>query len=353
MNRTITWRALLIPLSWLYGGAVILRSALFRTGLLPREKVNVPVISVGNLTAGGTGKTPLVERIVEYIIQRGHRVAVVSRGYGRQSKGVVIVSDGKRLLADSVTGGDEPVQIARRCPTAIVVVGEWRVSAARTAIQNCGATVVVLDDGFQHRYLERDMDVLVIDTRKDLIHEPMLPAGMRREPLFGIRRATLLAFSKVEYGSIGWAEGLRRWNDGPVVAFRHATHAVLSANDHHELHLEEFRGKKVYAFSGIGDHEGFLDSLTEAGFDVGGNQRFGDHHRFTVEDADRIIDNARRAGASLLVTTEKDLMRVESDAGVRQSLQRIPLCYPRVSIEILSGGNELFRRIDDLLPEAG
>jgi len=345
-------RTALLPVSWLYGGAVLLRSQLFALGLLPKEKAGAPVISVGNLTAGGTGKTPLVERIVEHLLQRDHRVAVVSRGYGRATRGVVVVSDGKRILVDSTAGGDEPVQIARRCPDAIVVVGEWRVQAARKAVQDLGATVIVLDDGFQHQYLDRDLDILVVDTRKDLIREPLLPAGMRREPMSGIRRADLLAFSKVEYGSRGWATGLRRWYDGPEVAFRHATHAVMAATDHRELQQKDYQGKKVFAFSGIGDHDGFLESLADAGFSIAGDQRFPDHHRFSHVDADALIERARNSDAALLVTTEKDVSRILADARVRRSMQRMPLCYTRVSIEILSGGNDLFKRIDDLVPQA-
>jgi len=207
----------------------------------------------------------------------------------------------------------------------------------------------VLDDGFQHRYLERDIDILVVDTRGDVMREPLLPAGRRRELLSGIRRATLLAFSKVEYGSFGWAAGLRRWYNGPEIAFRHAPMGVHMATDHREMQRREYGDKDAFAFSGIGDHESFLDALGEAGFTLKGNRRFRDHHRFTPAEADALVDEARRAGATLLVTTEKDLMRILADEQVRTSLLRLPLCYMRLTIEILSGGMEMFNTIDELV----
>ena len=352
MNTGDTVRKLLLPLSWMYGAVIGMRNFLFSAGLIHTTDVGVPVISVGNITVGGTGKTPLVERIVDHLVQRGHRVAVVSRGYGRESRGVVVVSDGTEVRADAITGGDEPVQIARRFPDVRVVVGERRVEAAREAVKNLGAEVIVLDDGFQHRYIARDIDIVVVDTRGDLTREPLLPAGRRREFLSGIRRATLLAFSKVEYGSFGWASALRRWYDGPEVAFRHAHQAVHLASDHREMHRREYSDKDSFAFSGIGDHTSFVEALGESGFTIKGDRRFRDHHRFTPQEADELVDEARMTGASLLVTTEKDLMRILADDRVRMSLQRIPLCYIRLTIEILSGGNEMFRRIDDLVGTA-
>lgn len=349
MSNGATVRKLLLPLSWLYGAAVGVRNFLFTTGILGTTNVGVPVISVGNITAGGTGKTPLVERIVEHLLQRGHRVAVVSRGYGRESRGVVVVSDGKSIRVDATRGGDEPVQIARRYPDACVVVGERRVDAAREAVKTLGAQVIVLDDGFQHRYIARNIDIVVVDTRGDLTREPLLPAGRRREFLSGIRRATLLAFSKVQYGSFGWAGGLRRWYDGPEVAFRHAPKGIHMASDHREMQRREYSDKDSFAFSGIGDHASFVEALRESGFTVKDGRQFRDHHRYTPEEADAIVDDARRTGATLLVTTEKDMMRIFADDRVRTSLQRLPLCYVRLTIEILSGGTEMFRRIDDLV----
>ncbi|MBM2840054.1 MAG: tetraacyldisaccharide 4'-kinase, partial [Bacteroidetes bacterium] len=194
---------LLIPFSWLYGFIIYCRNKAFDWKLLDSVEVGVPVISVGNLTMGGTGKTPLVEYIVKLCLAKGRKVAVVSRGYKRESGGVVVVSDGKSLLANAAQAGDEPVQIAKKFPGAIVIVGERRVDAARMAIDEFGVNAIVLDDGFQHRFLRRDLDILVLDARKDLSRIPMIPAGERREPLASIKRANVVAFSRTDAATAG------------------------------------------------------------------------------------------------------------------------------------------------------
>jgi len=202
-------RFVLLPLSWLYGLVVRLRNRLFDSRVLKSAAADVPVISVGNLTAGGTGKTPLVEYIAGHFLTQGRKVGIVSRGYGRASRGVVVVSDGSSLRADARAGGDEPVQMARKYPAAAVVVGEKRVEAARCAIE-LGAEVLLLDDAFQHRYLRRDVDILVLDSRKDIREEPLLPSGLRREPLSSLRRADLVVMSRIASRSVRvpWAPAL-------------------------------------------------------------------------------------------------------------------------------------------------
>ncbi len=342
---------ILLPLSWLYGTVVTFRNLLFDIGILPADPAGVPVISVGNMTAGGTGKTPLVERIVEWLLERGHAVAVVSRGYGRSSEGVVVVSDGNRVLVNAAQGGDEPVQLARRFPGLRVVVGERRVDAAREAVRALGATVIVLDDGFQHRYLKRDLDIVVVDSREDLRKEPMFPAGLRREPMRGLGRADIVAFSKVAYSDTSWAEGAGRWYRGPVAAFRHATHAVISASDQAELPVEQYRGRPVIAFSGIGDHESFVAGLRREGFEVAGSMRFRDHHRFTVDDAGELLALAREKRAEAMVTTEKDIVRIHADGAVVDALRPVPVWYTRITVELLSGGRELFARVAALVQQ--
>lgn len=338
-------RILLLPISWLYGLVVGIRNILFDVGILRATAVGVPVISVGNMTAGGTGKTPLAERIVEYLLHRGYRVAVVSRGYGRRSTGVVVVSDGKSVKADAEVGGDEPVQIARKYPGVSVVVGERRVDAAQTAVRDLNANVIVLDDGFQHRYLKRDLDIVVVDARKDLRDEPMLPAGMRREPLSGLRRADLVALSKVEFGATDWTEGVRRSFTGPVIAFRHAITSVHTAGDGKELAPSEYRGRAAVAFSGIGDHGNFIAGLEHEGFRIVGQQQFRDHHRYATADIRRLSALLIESAAEVVVTTEKDLARLQVAGDVNDALKSLPLFYVRVTVELVSGGDELFSRV--------
>jgi tetraacyldisaccharide 4'-kinase len=342
-------RILLLPFSWIYALVVGIRNILFDVGILSHTAVGVPVISVGNMTAGGTGKTPLAERIVEYLLLRGQSVAVVSRGYGRRSRGVIVVSDGRSVKVDAEQGGDEPVQIARKYPGVSVVVGERRVDAARLAVKELGASVIVLDDGFQHRYLKRDLDIVVVDARRDLRNEPMLPAGSRREPLSGLRRADLVALSKVEFDNPDWSMSVRRWFDGPLVAFRHAITSVHKAADHREVAPSAYRGKAAIAFSGIGDHRNFVNGLWHEGFRVAGEVQFRDHHRYAVSDIERLIALHKSSDAEVVVTTEKDLARLQVEGAVRNAIESVPLYYVRVTVELVSGGDELFSRISSRL----
>ena len=227
---------LLLPFSWLYAMVMVCRNLAYDRGVFVVRGPGVPVISVGNLTAGGTGKTPLTEYIVGYLRNKHVRVAVVSRGYRRKSRGVVVVSDGKSVLVDATWGGDEPVQIAAKFPGVPVVVGERRVEAARIAVHALGAEVIVLDDGFQHRGIKRDLDILVMDARKDITSERLIPAGMRREPLNAIRRAGIVAFSRAE-DRVVWGPKVHRWYAGEDVLYRYESPTARRAGDHSPVPL--------------------------------------------------------------------------------------------------------------------
>ncbi|HUI64481.1 MAG TPA: tetraacyldisaccharide 4'-kinase [Bacteroidota bacterium] len=333
----------LYPISWLYGIAVATRNAAFEAGLLRRERVPAPVVSVGNLTAGGTGKTPLVEYLLGELIARGESVAVVSLGYGRRSRGVVIVSDNGRVLADAREGGDEPVQIARKFPRASVVVGERRVEAARTAIERCGAHVIVMDDGFQHRYLERDLSIVVIDSRIPLNDEPLLPAGVRREQLSALRRADLLAFSRAEGpGEPAWRARLDRYTDAESISFRSVIRSFEALPERTPLDHSSLKGLRLYAFSGIGDHTAFLSDLHSAGLLVVGERRFADHHLYRAGEIDELLEASSSVRAEALVTTEKDAVRMAAGPDTIARLrERIPLICAVASIAVLRGESTL------------
>jgi tetraacyldisaccharide 4'-kinase len=340
---------LLLPLSWLYALVMICRNKAFDVGLLKSVDAGVPVISVGNLTAGGTGKTPLVEFIARVLLSRGKRVAIVSRGYGRVSRGVQIISDGRSVLLDAAQGGDEPVQIARKFPGAIVVVGERRAEAARVAIDQLGANVIVIDDGFQHRYLRRDLDIVVVDSRTDLVREPVLPAGMRREPMAGLRRAGFLVFSKVSSKDVADARRSRLspWFDGPTMSSRYRIESVHRAVDGTPVNVDELFVKPAVAFSGIGDHDGFVSGLRDLGCTVSADLRFPDHHRYSNNDFRRISSEMERSGAGICITTEKDATRILSNQeSVRRFLQVHQVYYSRIMLDILDGKEILLSHLD-------
>lgn len=328
---------ILLPFAWLYGLAAAARNAAFNLGLIPRHRGTVPVIAVGNLTAGGTGKTPLVEYITGWLASRGLNVAVVSRGYGRSSRGVVVVSRKGEIHADALTGGDEPVQIARKFPSASVVVGEWRAEAADRAVSECGAEVIVLDDAFQHRYIERDLDILVIDAGSDFLREKLLPAGMRREWFSGLRRAGLIGLSRASAdGDPSWAPSLARYSDARSFAYEMRITGFAAIPGGEKRESAALRGKPVLAFSGIGSHRGFVASLRAEGLNVAAEKQFRDHHRYSAKDLDAVLDAAD--GMEACVTTEKDMVRMIADGRLLERTGgKIPFLYATAAIRILRG----------------
>jgi len=315
----------LLPLSWVYGAVAGARNILFDRGLLAVEDAGVPVISVGNLTAGGTGKTPLVEYVVRRLLERGRKPGVVSRGYGRAGRGTVVVADGGVLRVAAAEAGDEPLQIARKFPGAAVVVGERRADAARVAVRACGADVVVMDDGFQHRGLGRDFDLVAVDARTDLRHEPMLPAGLRREPLSGLRRADLVVLTRAEDSGVrGRATAvLRPLFGGPAAAAGTRLTGFRTLDGGTALDSRALAGLPVLLFCGIGSAAAFSRTVAHAGARVVKAIEFPDHHRFGPDDLRRVIAGGREAGARWVVTTEKDACRL---AGL-----------PAATVEVLAG----------------
>jgi tetraacyldisaccharide 4'-kinase len=344
-------REILAALSWLYAAGVAVRNAAFSVGILRVVRAGVPVISVGNITVGGAGKTPMVEYLIGYCIARGSKVAVVSRGYGRMTRGVRVISDGVVLRADASIGGDEPVQMASRFPAAVIVVAESRVDAALIAVKDFGATLVLMDDGFQHRYLHRDLDLVVVDGGRDVRCEPLLPLGRRREPLRAFRRAGFVMFSRVKDGAMARAAGLAiaPWYKGPTAGMAY-TADELCAMDGTVIDPEVLRRGTGFAFCGIADPEGFLTTLRDTGIRIAGHAWFPDHHRFSPQDVDLVNSKAAALGSSFLITTEKDATRLRATLeGKSAGSFRLPVHYLRISVSIMEGEGMFHSAIDHCL----
>ncbi len=341
---------ILLPLSWPYEAVMWLRNKAFDTGILKQESVAVPVISVGNLTMGGTGKTPLVEIIVRYLQLRGKNVAVVSRGYKRKTKGVVVVSDGKHVSCTADEGGDEPVQIAKKLPEAIVVVGEKRLDAAAKAVE-LGAGIIVLDDAFQHRHIARDLDIVVLDSTADIRREAVVPGGRLRESVRGLNRADIVMFSNAGSRSkdiVGQTAFVRRYFDGPVAAFRHQVTGVRRASDGGSASLDVIRTMRLLAFSGIGNHDSFVDVLQEEHFNCVSDMRFADHHRFTEADMTTLSAFGKAMDADGFITTEKDIVRLGGNGDLlRRLASELPVFYLTIDAVVTEGEQLLFDLINN------
>ncbi|NOZ93302.1 MAG: tetraacyldisaccharide 4'-kinase [Acidobacteria bacterium] len=300
---------LLRPFTPLYSGAVRTRAAAYRRGLLPRVRLPRPVISVGNLSFGGTGKTPTVVALVRDLARRGRRPAVLTRGYGRKGSEPLFLL-GPDVLAPAERAGDEPLEMASRLPGVPIVVDTDRVRGGRRAI-DAGADVLVLDDGFQHLRLERDLDLLLIDAGDPWAGGHLPPRGRLREPLAAMARASAILVTKLGQNleileTI--AATVHRHAPGlPVLGARLQPSRLVGPDG--RLPLDSLRGRAVVVFAGVGRPGAFEELLKDLGAEIAAARWFEDHHRFTGREIKRLSRLAARHGA-VAVTTAKDAVKL-------------------------------------------
>lgn len=298
----------------------------------------MPVVCVGNLTLGGTGKTPMVEWIARRLREREIRVAIVSRGYG--------VEAGAR--------NDEAIELEEKLPDVPHLQNVDRVEGARTAIEEFESQAILLDDGFQHRRLKRDLDVVLIDALEPFGYGHVFPRGLLREPLSGLRRAGVVVLSRADL--VDEAERsricdvVRRHNDAAIwCEVRHAPRTLLSSSGSNaasvETSLESLRSRRVVGFCGIGNPEGFRRTLVGLGCDIVGFREFPDHHAYERTDVDALAKAALDSSAELLVCTHKDLVKLRID-----SLAGRPLKAVVVGVEFLVGEAELVAELEAVVP---
>jgi tetraacyldisaccharide 4'-kinase len=308
-------RPLLGVLALVYGAVVRLRVALYATGWFGLAK-RLPgrVISVGNLTVGGTGKTPCVAWIARYLHAEGEQVAILSRGYRRESRGRVEVSDGARVLATPQEAGDEPWLLARSCPGVRVVVDHRRYEAGRwlheTVAAERGVAVFLLDDGYQHLQLARDLNLLLVDAGDPLPQARLAPLGRLREPLSQLRRADAVIITRSDqpYDERALDQLLQRYLR-PATPVFHAAHELTSLSDWESgerVEVAQLGGRMVAAIAGIARPARFYDDLRRLGLNLGWTRSFPDHHRYRPADLAEIAAAAQAAGAAAVLMTEKD-----------------------------------------------
>lgn len=300
-----------------YSGFMIIRAFLYRVGLCKSHKLSVPVISVGNLTLGGTGKTPLVMYVVRYMLGMGRKPVVVSRGYGGAAEGeeVNVVSDGKEILMEPAAAGDEPRLLAETLPGVPVLTGTKRVLAGNHAIDKFDADSIVLDDGFQHLSLQRDLDLVLFSARKFLGEGWVFPGGELREPFSSLKRAHGFVITGVDAKTKQEADNFKRLLNGvfpekPVFMGEYLPVCLLHSKSSKTYAIDKARRLLLHGFAGIADPESFKYTLKKEGFKLVGFQSFKDHHNYTLEDFDRLIKAARQRRAQALITTEKDFVKL-------------------------------------------
>jgi tetraacyldisaccharide 4'-kinase len=331
----------------IFRAGAALRAALYDAGVLRAVRVPVPVISIGNLAVGGAGKTPAAIAVARRLAARGRAVAILSRGYGATRSDPRVVSDGARLLLDADQAGDEPVLLARRLPGARVLCGPSRAVLADEAVR-AGADALLLDDGFQHRALARTLDVVVLDAANAFGNGRLLPAGPNREPRAALRRAGLVWLSRSDQADAATLEALRALARAATgrepVESRHAPVDVVDGSLARSLGVDALRGRRVLLLAGIARPSGFRRTLEAMGADVAAERVFPDHHRFAPGELDGALRAADDAGCELVVTTEKDAVRLPPAHAAEARLRAV-----RIEAEVVRGGEGLDAALDAAL----
>jgi tetraacyldisaccharide 4'-kinase len=326
MDWPLPIRIFLLPLSWIYGLGARLRASLYAKGVLKTNRLTSPVVSVGNLTVGGTGKTPMVLWLAEKFLSEGKRVGILSRGY----RGTGETSDEIELLKSKL--GDR----------VVFGVGAKRFAAGRKIEAEHPVDLFLLDDGFQHLALARDLDIVLVDSARPLHQEWVLPAGRLREPMSAVARAGVVVFTRVEQTARA-APGMQNFPELP--SFSGSTHLIgfrLLAGSQ-EIFRAAALPQPVFAFCGIANPDAFLADLARWGVELAGRKTFRDHHRYSEEDGREIEKLANSRGAKALVTTEKDMQNLR---GVNFTL---PAYCCATRMEILDEA-QFWKVISQLLP---
>jgi len=333
--------AALRVLSALYGLGVRLRLALYAASVFKARSVPCPVVSVGNISVGGTGKTPVTLRVVEILKGLGIRPVILSRGYRRSGTGVGVVSDGVEVLMDAETAGDEPLLLARRAPGVPVVVSADRVGGALYAIDRFSAGCIVLDDGFQHVRLARDLDIVLIDADAGFGNGCLLPRGPLREPPSALRRAGLVMVrdGKEKLGR-NETEAVER-TGLPVLGFGYRAASLTELPGGKRRDVESLKESSVLAFAGTARPASFFSTLEGLGARLVARVEYPDHHAYCRRDMEEVVEAATGAGAAMVVTTEKDAVKLGPLLG--PELSRGPAFYSLGIDAVIEREDELRR----------
>lgn len=350
---------ILAALSSLYRVGVQVRLFLWNYRIFRDHTLGCRVVSIGNLTVGGTGKTPVVEVFARALAARGRRVAILSRGYKSTPRPLwqrlyerfsfrddlfppKVVSDGQSLLLDSEQAGDEPYMLASNLKNVVVLVDKDRVKAGRYAIRRFGCDTLLLDDGFQYLALKNRIDVCLVDRKNPFGNHYLLPRGTLREPLANLARAHYILITKCNgRGSKALRSALRRFN--PKAEIIECAHQPLYLQDvftGERVELERLRGLNVAAISGIAVPESFEDGLRALGAHVIYAKRYADHHRYTQQEILNMINRSVRRGAQAILTTEKDAVRFP-----KIDRRDLPIYFLRVEIRIIAGAKDFHEAV--------
>ena len=310
MLKTIL-RSLLYPLSFLYGLITTLRNYLYDTNIFNTVKLPCKVISVGNVTTGGSGKTPTVEFLALYLQSIGKNVGIVSRGYGRSSKHIKLVTDGFDKPSSWEQYGDEAFLLSQNLNSIPIVVGESKYEAGLKITSEFNLDVVIIDDGFQHRSLHRDLDIVLINSKDNQNTHKLLPLGSLRERMGGLKRAHMIIYTKTNvHNNLGYLSRSLKNIDIEKINSILETKSMLIGRDKQKIEQADLKSKNIYLLSAIGDNSGFKKTVEKIGANIVGHSKFLDHYKFKTSDLQKVQNDAKKFSANYIITTEKDLVKI-------------------------------------------
>lgn len=326
---------LLLLVAVFYGLGQRVRAGLYRQGIFKARRLNCRVISIGNLTLGGTGKTPTVMMVADTLRRKGFKPAILSRGYGGQSGEFVnVVNDGRQTLLSPEMAGDEPVMMAQRLKDIPVLTGRIRYETGKYAIEQFGVDVLILDDGYQHLPLHRDLNILLCDATRLFGNDVVFPAGELREPLSAMDRADVICLTRCrEDSQMNRVDGYNR-RRVPVIKTGLRAQSVIELSSGKETGIEAIQHQPATAFCGIAHPLDFFRTLEQMPVQIVNQNYFSDHHDYSTGDLKAIENLAKQAGAKLIVTTEKDAVKLKDHTF------SLPVYAVRIALEILEGQEE-------------
>ena len=349
--------------SLLYEWGVNMKLSLYRWGFLKQHALPCKVISLGNITVGGTGKTPTAQRLARLIRDMGYRVVILNRGYRAAWRGDIgLVSDGSKIYMTANEAGDEAYLLAKSLPGIPIVIGRKRAISGEYAIKKLGAEVIILDDAYQHWQLARDLDIVLIDSLNKFGNNFLLPRGTLREPLINLDRAQAFLLTKVDQTTDEAVSSIRHTltaynNKALIVESIHRPRWFIEIENWYKgvrdtgVSLETVQGHAVVAISAIGNPSSFEQTIADIGVNVIDSARFPDHHHYTMTEMQEVMDQAVEKGAAALVTTEKDAVKIPSE--FIHSDRPLPLYVLGIEVRFLDGYDEFMALIDRTLKQGG
>jgi tetraacyldisaccharide 4'-kinase len=350
---------LMLPFSWIYGGILTLRNIAYDRGWKTSHSVGIPVISIGNITVGGTGKTPMAEFLLAKLLDMGLQPGYLSRGYGRKTKGFALV---ETVDGSAERYGDEAFQVANKFPEVPVAVCEDRVAGAEKLLSIRPIDILVLDDAFQHRRIRRDLDLVMVDVSRLPTRDFLLPAGRLREPLRGLRRADALLLTKFADQAAADAaiDSLHsRFQSAAIAKVNMVSRGLrpFFPRQRPSIPLSELKGVSVCAFSGLGNNQHFRQTLLDLGIELQAFTAFPDHHCYSLAELEKLLKGFEaqteikgKLAPALILTSEKDYFRIISMPWIK-SRAHLPLYLLEVGMSPSEGWERVEQKIKNITPK--